>query len=123
MKLTAQLTHFDAQIAVCLATIEHADKQVSVYASAAVHEAGNFADLAQKRALQLARRLLNDEFDALNEIIVKSPEFLSNDSEFVEPKATLPVSYPQFDDQQDFSMDTPTSDTDVPPPVPSSSPW
>ena len=75
MKLSTQLIHFNAQTAVCLATVEEGEKRVSVYASAQANEAGNYADLAQQRSLQLAWQFFQ-EGDALlqdNSLLVATP--------------------------------------------------
>ncbi len=58
MKLKTELIRFDAQIAICQASIEQDKVCITVYASARPHEAGNYPDLAQQRALQLARTLV-----------------------------------------------------------------
>lgn len=73
MKLMTQLIHFDAQVAVCLASLEQGETHVSVYASAQAHEAGNYPDLAQQRALQLAWRLQQDGLDVLRSLNISTP--------------------------------------------------
>jgi hypothetical protein len=73
MKLLTQLTHFDAQTAVCLATIEDGEKRVSVYASAQASEAGNYVDLAQQRALHLAWRFLQEGYVLLQDAALIMP--------------------------------------------------
>jgi|YNPMSStandDraft_2_1061718.scaffolds.fasta_scaffold126260_1 hypothetical protein len=73
MKLKTELIRFDAQIAICLASLEQGETCVSVYASARSNEAGNYPDLAQQRALQLARLLVEQGVEAL-----RLPEIVMN---------------------------------------------
>jgi len=54
MNISSELVHFDAHIAVCAVFLQEGDMQVRVYASALATETPFFADLAQKRAIQLA---------------------------------------------------------------------
>ncbi len=58
MKLKTELIRFDAQIAICQASIEQDKVCITVYGSAHPREAGNYPDLAQQRALQLVRTLV-----------------------------------------------------------------
>lgn len=54
MNISTELVRFDAHLAICAALLREGDLEVKVYASAMASETPFFADLAQKRAMQLA---------------------------------------------------------------------
>lgn len=65
MKLKTKLTHFNDKIAICQASLEEGTISICVYASAHHHEADNYPDLAQRRALQLVQHLWKKGIETL----------------------------------------------------------
>lgn len=76
MNISTQLTHFDENLAICMVTLKDGDACVSVYASALSSESALHADIAQKRAVELAINFLNKGGDAFQELTFSPQPFL-----------------------------------------------
>lgn len=65
MNILTELIRFDALIAICAVLLRDGDTEIKVYASSLASETPFFADLAQKRAIQLALGVQAKGADAL----------------------------------------------------------
>ncbi len=65
MEITTTLLQLTEKLALCAASVRNEEKLVSVYASALAGEGARYVDLAQERALSLARQLFEQDLEAL----------------------------------------------------------
>lgn len=66
MDILCNLVECDGEMAVCSAMISTTERKVCVFGTASVVENGRFIELAQARAIALARRILAEGLDAVD---------------------------------------------------------
>ncbi len=124
MKLITRLVHFDSNLAICQASLGAEDERIEVYASAQADEAANYADLAQKRAVQLAWQLKEQGVDALDALELRTPSASSVSRAAPEVERKIPPAKAEM--KQDFDasviVGAPDAETDESVDIPEQ-PW
>lgn len=116
MNISAQLTHLDDRLAVCMVTLQDGDKRISLYASALAAESGLYPDLAQKRAVELALRFYEMGAEVFRDLEISAqplparvrPSVAPTDEvqEFAPPQAV------RLDDEEPASIPVSPADTE-----------
>jgi len=105
MNISTQLSHLDDRMAICIAVFQEGETHVSVYASALASESAFYADLAQKRAVELALTFHEKGAEAILGLTfsVKPLQAAPPRASFPTEKAdaveeSMPVSFPSESD-------------------------